>query len=100
MERSCPPLPVRSLGPWRTAYPRKSKLFDDPTAGLATIEALYAAYVQLGRDPRGLLDDYFWASEFCELNRELLSVGANPTATGPRHTENLHETPNPGAAAN
>src|SRR5436190_5429400 len=40
MERDYAELPVRSLGAWETAYPRTSKLFEDPAAGLATIEAL------------------------------------------------------------
>src|SRR5262249_48602059 len=61
-------LPVYSLGPWETAYPRSSKLFDDPAAGLATIEALFAAYVQTGRPTAGLLDQYRWREQFLERN--------------------------------
>ncbi|HUG89309.1 MAG TPA: hypothetical protein VML55_00650 [Planctomycetaceae bacterium] len=61
-------LPVRSLPPWQTAYPRVSKLFDDPAHGLATIEALFAAYHILGRDTAGLLDAYYWADEFLRRN--------------------------------
>lgn len=61
-------LPLRSLPPWKTAYPRKSKLFDDPDRGLATIEAVYAAHQVLGRNTTGLLDGYFWAREFLEAN--------------------------------
>ena len=38
--------------------------------GLATIEAIYAAYRLLGRDTTGLLDHYRWGSEFIELNRQ------------------------------
>lgn len=72
MEPDFAELPIRSLGPWRTAYPRKSKLYEDPGAGLATIEAIYAAYLQLGLDPEGLLDEYRWNEEFLELNRELI----------------------------
>lgn len=64
-------LPVRSLLPWRTAYPRVSKLYEDPAAGLATIEALFAAFWQMGRDTTGLLDQYHWMSEFLEINSEL-----------------------------
>lgn len=64
-------LPVRSLLPWRTAYPRVSKLYKDPAAGLATIEALFAAFWQMGRDTAGLLDQYHWMSEFLEINSEL-----------------------------
>lgn len=65
MEPDFAELPVRSLpSHWQTAYPRVSKLTEDPAAGLATIEALYAAYVALGRDPAGLLDQYHWRDDF------------------------------------
>ncbi len=63
-------LPVRSLEPWVTAYPRKSKLYTDPAAGLATIEAIYAAYVQMGRDTEGLLAEYRWREEFLATNAD------------------------------
>lgn len=43
MEKKYAHIPVRSLPKWQTAYPRVSKVFDDPSAGLATIEAIYAA---------------------------------------------------------
>jgi pre-rRNA-processing protein TSR3 len=69
MEPDFSDLPVRSLPPhWQTAYPRTSKLFKDPAAGLATIEALYAAYTALGRDTTGLLDSYRWRDEFLRSN--------------------------------
>ena len=68
MEPSYSHLPVRSLPPIETAYPRVSKVFNDPTGGLATIEAVYAALKLLGRDVTGLLDDYYWADEFRERN--------------------------------
>lgn len=71
MEKSYQDLPVRSLGPWETAYPRRSKLFVDPVEGLATIEALYAAHCQMGRDVEGLLDSYYWRTDFLEKNDEL-----------------------------
>jgi pre-rRNA-processing protein TSR3 len=69
-------LPVRSLPPWITAYPRVSKILEDPAEGLATIEAIYAAFVSLGRDPAGLLDHYYWASAFLERNRSRLERAA------------------------
>ncbi len=47
-----------------TAYPRKSKLFDDPDAGLASVEALYAARRILGDDDPALLDGYRWKEAF------------------------------------
>ena len=68
MERMFAVIPIRSLPPVVTAYPRTSKVSDDPDGGLATIEAIYAAYRLLGRDTTGLLDHYHWAAEFVELN--------------------------------
>lgn len=62
-------IPIRRLPRWQTAYPRVSKNFSDPDQGLATIEALYAAYTILGRKTDGLLDHYHWAQEFLERNR-------------------------------
>jgi len=61
-------IPVRTLPPIRTAYPRKSSVFADPPGGLATIEALYAAFRILGRPTEGLLDHYHWKERFLELN--------------------------------
>ncbi len=74
MEPAFAGLPVRSLLPWRTAYPRTSKLFVDPSGGLATIEALYAAFVQMGRDPSGLLDDYHWREPFLAGNGDVIGA--------------------------
>ena len=48
----------------RTAYPRRQADCPDPTRGLASIEALFAAYFLLGRDTSGLLDRYHWADAF------------------------------------
>lgn len=61
-------VPARSLGGWKTAYPRASKLGTDPDNGLASIEALYLAYRLLGRPTEGLFDHYHWAKQFLELN--------------------------------
>lgn len=58
----------RSLPPARSAYPRTSKISTDPLGGLATVEAVYLAYVLLGRDPAGLLNDYRWSQEFLRIN--------------------------------
>ncbi|MCA9038837.1 MAG: hypothetical protein KDA65_00680 [Planctomycetaceae bacterium] len=75
MEADYAHLPVRSLAPtWQTAYPRKSKIFDDPSTGLATIEALFAAQIHLGRPVEGLLDEYHWGEEFVELNQQLINA--------------------------
>ncbi len=53
---------------FETAYPRKQ----DETAGLASIEALYIAYLITGRCTIGLLDHYYWKELFLEKNRKLL----------------------------
>ncbi|MBK8978407.1 MAG: hypothetical protein IPM29_21105 [Planctomycetes bacterium] len=48
----------------RTAYPRRSRVFDDPEQGLASVEALYVCKAILeGPDPT-LLDGYHWRDEF------------------------------------
>jgi pre-rRNA-processing protein TSR3 len=85
MEARFADIPIRSLQPWQTAYPRVSKLFDDPAAGLATIEAIFAAYHILGRDTSGLLDEYYWRDEFLRKNAERLTCGAADEVTlGPQ----------------
>ena len=53
-----------------SAYPRKSKLFDDPKEGLASIEALYIAAELLGEGDPALLDGYEWKEEFLAGLRE------------------------------
>ena len=68
MVSHCEHLPVRSLPPILTAYPRRSRLFEDPAEGLSTIEALYAALRILGRNTTGLLDHYHWKTEFLQKN--------------------------------
>ena len=62
----------RALPPLETAYPRKSRTFEDPRRGLATVEALYAASALLGRPDPTLLDGYRFAEAFLERNRGLL----------------------------
>jgi pre-rRNA-processing protein TSR3 len=47
-----------------TAYPRRQEDCLDPSKGLASIEALYAAFAILGRPTEGLLDNYHWKEEF------------------------------------
>lgn len=61
----------RRLPVLKTAYPRKSHVFEDPDAGLASIEALYAAQALLGRPAPELLANYRWREEFLALNPEL-----------------------------
>ncbi len=53
---------------FRTAYPRKQTDCQDPTKGLASIEALYAAYYVLGRTREELLNNFYWKETFFKLN--------------------------------
>lgn len=66
MSRLTPPtVQTRSLPThFKTAYPRRQNDCPDPARGLASIEALYLAYLILGRDTTGLLDHYHWKDEF------------------------------------
>jgi pre-rRNA-processing protein TSR3 len=61
-------LTPRRLPPLVTAYPRRSKVFADPAAGLASIEALYAATVILGAPRPDLLAGYHFAEQFLAAN--------------------------------
>lgn len=64
----------RSLPPGlRTAYPRRSKTFRDPSRGLASIEALHAALALLGHRDDSLLEGYHWAEDWLRLNAALLA---------------------------
>jgi len=49
---------------WKTAYPRRQEDCPVPGQGLASIEAIYAAYKILGRETAGLLDVYHWREDF------------------------------------
>lgn len=53
---------------FRTAYPRYQTECSDPEKGLASVEALYIAFLQTGKDPTGLLDHYYWKEEFLKKN--------------------------------
>jgi pre-rRNA-processing protein TSR3 len=77
MQRHFSGIPPRSLAGYRTAYPRVSKLFQDPEQGLASVEALYISYRILGRSTDGLLDAYHWREQFLTLNGRVL---ANPAS--------------------
>jgi len=73
MRKAIGPVEARSIPcVWRTAYPRVSKVQADPESGLATVEALFAAYCILGHRDDALLRLYPWRDKFLELNRELL----------------------------
>ncbi len=49
---------------FHTAYPRRQDDCPNPEQGLASVEALYIAYMILGRDTTGLLDFYHWREQF------------------------------------
>ncbi len=80
MERLATNLPVRSLPLLTTAYPRSSKVSDNPDGGLATVEAIYAACRLLGRDTTGLLDHYRWGQQFVEQNQNWWPVNERGSA--------------------
>ncbi len=48
----------------QTAYPRVSKIAEDPAAGLASVEALYLALRIMGREDATLLEQYHWREAF------------------------------------
>jgi len=61
----------RRLPPLVTAYPRRSKTFEDPARGLASVEALYAACALLGEPRADFLAAYRWAAAFLDANPTL-----------------------------
>jgi ribosome biogenesis protein Tsr3 len=62
-----------------TAYPRRSKLTDDPEGGLATIEAIFVAAALVGRWDLSLLSEYHFGADFLSLNhKRLQELGALP----------------------
>ena len=86
MHRALEPVETRSIPPgWRTAYPRHSKIHADPDAGLATVEALYAALCTLGFRDDTLLRFYPWREAFLDLNRAQLPPAppSSPSASHP-----------------
>ena len=52
----------------KTAYPRVSKMHDDPHGGLATVEALYAALKFMGAPDFEIIKNYFFAEKFLKIN--------------------------------
>jgi pre-rRNA-processing protein TSR3 len=78
VQRHFSAIPSRSLQGFRTAYPRVSKLFQDPAAGLASVEALFVAYRILGRPTEGLLNHYYWREAFLRLNGWWPADGLSP----------------------
>lgn len=58
---------TRTLPAMETAYPRISKIAEDPMGGLASIEALYLAKMLLGERDDSLLQHYYWRDRFMEM---------------------------------
>ncbi len=54
----------RTLPAVPTAYPRISKIAEDPMGGLASVEALYLARLLIGERDDSLLSSYHWRKEF------------------------------------
>jgi len=54
----------RTLPAVPTAYPRVSKIDQDPHGGLASVEALYLARLMLGERDDSLLQSYYWRDSF------------------------------------
>ena len=89
------PLPalVKIPDGFQTAYPRVSKKNTDPSAGLATIEAIFIAAALLGNWDPTLLSEYYFGRRFIELNlkrfQELgVPVGDYPVLTPrPRNSQ-------------
>ena len=68
----------RRLPPLVSAYPRRSKIRPDPAAGLASVEALFAASVLLGEPRMDFLAGYRWRKEFLLRNPGLAPERALP----------------------
>ena len=83
MHRRFAAVAPRSLRGIATAYPRTSKLMADPPAGLASVEALYAACRILGRDTAGLLAGYRFGAEFLARNGWRDDRAVTPRAAPP-----------------
>ncbi len=54
----------RSLSSVPTAYPRASKVTEDPLGGLASVEALFLARLLIGQRDDSLLEGYYWREDF------------------------------------
>lgn len=71
LERRYADVEPRSIPRAITAYRRVSKVFPDPEAGLASIEALIVAFQVLGTDPAPLVERYLWGRDFLDRNPSL-----------------------------
>ncbi len=79
MDKTLPFHPEKRSLPkgFKTAYRRRQEDCEDPESGLASIEALYIAYVILDRTDESLLDNYHFKDEFLAKNHELLQKYTN-----------------------
>lgn len=59
---------------FKTAYPRRQFDCEKPEEGLASIEALYIAYLAMGQNVDSLLDGYYWKKQFLEQNEGLITT--------------------------
>lgn len=64
----------RRLPALDTAYPRSSKVGEDPSTGLASVEALYAALALMGEERSELLAGYRWTDDFLAKNAAVLGA--------------------------
>ena len=58
---------------FQTAYPRRQGEWIDPKIGLASVEALYLAFLIMGKSVDSLLENYYWKESFLEKNQEALA---------------------------
>ena len=65
----------RTLPAVPTAYPRISKIAEDPMGGLASVEALFLAKLLLGERDDALLADYYWRDEFLQSLKQADLLG-------------------------
>ena len=83
----------RVLPDFRTAFPRVSKTFTDPSGGMASSEALYAASVVLGEPDRSWIAGYYWREEFLARNTErfaeILAAARRPATERPRTPDSI-----------
>ena len=70
LEKPFPPL-VKIPEGFQTAYPRRNKKGEDPSTGLATIEALFIAAAFLGHWDETLLEKYHFGQDFLRINESL-----------------------------
>lgn len=70
VEKPFPPL-VKIPEGFQTAYPRRNKKGEDPSTGLATIEALFIAAAFLGHWDETLLEKYHFGQDFLRINESL-----------------------------